>query len=190
MAAAVLLDRDYRSGVEKKHIEEALKDAIQFSTIHDCKEIENFLLVPEAIDRAVKTRLRDRKARTGEDAEDAESAEAILREFAEQRKHYIAGQYLGLRRQFEREQGSKLKDETILEEEHKAFDERWADPSERLKMIPGKEALSYINSIIQPKYNVTVTPTSIIEAMRADEVPVGMKQLILGLEAFSKQAPV
>lgn len=190
VAAAVVLDRDYRSAAERKHIEEALKDGTQFSVVHACKEIENFLLVPEAIDRAIKARLRDRKARTGEEAEYAESAEAILQQFAEQKKHYVAGQYGGLRRQFEREQGSKLKDETILEEEHKAFDERWVDPGERLRMIPGKEAISYINGVIQPKYNVTVTPTSIIDAMKADDVPDDVKTLIAGLDKFSKEAPI
>jgi hypothetical protein len=187
VAAAVLLDRDYRSSQEKAHLEEAMKHDAKLSIIHDCKEIENFLLVPDAIDRAVVARLRDRKARTGEEATYVESAREILEQFAEARKHYVAGQYAGLRRQFERDQGSKLKDETILEEEHRAFEARWKLADERLAMIPGKDAISYLNGILQETYNVTVTSTGIIDAMKIEEIPAPMKRLLNELAAFSKE---
>jgi len=186
LSAAVILDRDYRSISEKSFIRDSLTYIAELSVIHDCKEIENFLLVSSAIDRAIAKRLRDRKIRTGEESNYTHSAEEILERFAEEKKHYVSGQYAGLRRKFERERGSKLKDETIFEEEMKAFDSRWSSLKERLAMIPGKDALSRLNSVIQESYGVTITPTAIIDAMRFEEIPDEVKSLIAELRHFSK----
>ncbi len=187
VATAIILDRDYRSESQKSFIEEELRSHSRFAVVHDCKELENFVLVPSAMDRAVKVRLNDRRSRTGESGEYLDSASKILLDFCEYKKHYVAGQFSGLRRQFERERGSKLKDETIYEEEHRLFDTRWAIANERLKMIPGKEALSKFNSEIQNICGVSVTTTSIIDAMRNEEIPDAVKILVSLLDKFGRE---
>jgi hypothetical protein len=59
----------------------------------------------------------------------------------------------------------------------------------RLKVIPGKEALSSVNEHLQRDYGVSVTPTAMVEAMKTDDIPDEMKELIeeISLFASSKQ---
>ena len=58
--AAAVLDRDYRSEGERRAISDACRGFCDYVTIYERKEIENFVLVPEAIDRAATRRLADR----------------------------------------------------------------------------------------------------------------------------------
>lgn len=59
IAAAVILDRDYRSQAECDSISQACEECCNLVRIHARKEVENFLLVPEAIDRAAERRVED-----------------------------------------------------------------------------------------------------------------------------------
>jgi hypothetical protein len=71
-----------------------------------------------------------------------------------------------------------------MQREFEVFEDRWRDPVERLRMIPGKDALSYVNQALQEAHGVNVTPTAIIEAMRASEVPQEMRKLLTELDNF------
>jgi hypothetical protein len=55
----------------------------------------------------------------------------------------------------------------------------------QLEVIPGKEAMSAVNQYLQNQYGVSVTPTAIIDAMRDDEIPSDMKQLIHDISKFA-----
>ena len=55
----------------------------------------------------------------------------------------------------------------------------------KLEIIPGKEAMSAINQHLQDKYGVSITPTAIVDAMRADEIPIDMKNLIQDISRFA-----
>ena len=62
---AVILDRDYRSDEE---VEEHIRDLRTFASlahIHECKEIENYVLIPSAIQRSLTRKAREKAARTG-----------------------------------------------------------------------------------------------------------------------------
>ena len=52
--AAALLDRDYRSDAECAAIEKDAAKFCQLAKIHKRKEVENFLLIPRALDRAIE----------------------------------------------------------------------------------------------------------------------------------------
>jgi hypothetical protein len=55
----------------------------------------------------------------------------------------------------------------------------------RLAIIPGKEALSAINGHLQSTFGVNITPTSVVDAMSATEIPKEMKLLVADLAVFS-----
>jgi hypothetical protein len=63
--ATAILDRDYRSDDERAFIAAQCEGFCKFVTVHRCKEVENFLLVPEAIDRAAARRLSEVSKRSG-----------------------------------------------------------------------------------------------------------------------------
>ena len=63
--AAIVLDRDFRSHEECSAIAEDCRKFCDLAIIHTRKELESFLLVPKAIDRAARGRIADRVRRTG-----------------------------------------------------------------------------------------------------------------------------
>lgn len=183
--AAAILDRDYRSNEERNFIISECKRACDIIEIHNCKEIENFLLVPEAINRAASRRTSDHSKRTGEISNWTPDSEKILTNFAIQKKSYIFGQCQTRIKQFERKRGSTRSEEDICADAFGKFETNWQDRQKLISMIPGKEALAAINEAFQSEGGVTITPTAIIEAMRSDEVPQEMVALLESLQRFT-----
>jgi energy-coupling factor transporter ATP-binding protein EcfA2 len=190
VATAALLDRDYRSDNERTCVQHDCEEFCDPAIVHDSKEIENLLLVPSAIDRAATARMASAARRRGAQVPEPlfGLAEKLLHDFAEQKRSYVMSRYLALRRRHERDVGSGAHEDVVTQEEVEAFDRRWSDPMTRFKMIPGKDALSYINRALQEKVGVSVTPTSIIEAMRIEEVNEEAKSLMESLERFRTTA--
>jgi len=182
ITVAMILDKDYRSAGEREKIVDACSAFCDYIAIHKCKEIENFLLVPEAIDRATVRKLVERGKRTGNVVSYTAQAEHFLKEFATEKRSYVLAQYLAYRRKFERTNSPKLDEATVNESALKEFDEAWKN---ELNVIPGKDALSALNELLQNDYSVGITHTSIIEAMHADEVPSEVVELVNKLAEFA-----
>src|SRR4051794_7632046 len=77
-----------------------------YAAIHPCKEIENFLLVPAAMDRAAARRVADQAERSGQSRVYKGDAAALLDDFAAEKKNYVSGQYVAERGRFQRGSGS------------------------------------------------------------------------------------
>lgn len=188
--AAAILDKDYRSEKERAWIEKQCGLFCAFATIHTCKEIENFLLVPEAIDRSAQRKRTDQARRSGQKVKNefAPFASQIIEAFAQEKKSYIQSQYLSTRRRFERAIGSSVNEATFDEEVLNEFERLWTSPISRVSILPGKEALSAINRHLQGTYAVNITPTSIVDMMNVQEIPSEMLSLVeqLGLFASAK----
>jgi energy-coupling factor transporter ATP-binding protein EcfA2 len=185
IAAAAILDRDYRSDVELTLIAKQCGSFCELVAIHERKEIENFLLVPAALNRAAARRIADQVRRTGHAMEYRTDAATILDSFASQKKSYVVSQYLAERRRFERVHSPTMHEATINEVALDEFEESWKIVSKRLDIIPGKEAMSFLNQHLQDEYGVSLTPTAIIDAMRTDEVPAEIQKLVRDLSKFS-----
>lgn len=189
--AAAILDKDYRSQLQKDAIVAECKKFCAMVAIHSCKEIENFVLVPSAIDRAAERRIIDRAKRSGISSGSSFKpfARQCLLDFAKRRKAHTQAQYLTGRRNFEKRRGSSVNEATFSEEIINEFDALWATETTCLQMIPGKEALSAVNTELQTQYQVSLTPTSIVDAMNIAEIPLEVKLLLSDLAEFSTQAP-
>lgn len=182
ISAAAILDRDYRTDSEILSIEEDCASHVRLLRIHRCKEVENFLLIPAAIDRAAARRVLERNKRAGKQVEYEQCAEALLSTYAESKKGYVTAQFLASFARFERKRSPRIADETLNERALVEFEMCWMTP---LQMIPGKGALAAINGQLQEKYAVTVTPTDIINSVMADEVPSELRFLLQDLAAFA-----
>ena len=94
-------------------------------------------------------------------------------------------QYLASCRRFAKQtipgQDEATTDRAALEE----FEADWASPARRLQLIPAKEALSTVNRHLQEGYNVSVTPAAIVDAMRVDEIPSEIRNLLDTLAKFA-----
>jgi hypothetical protein len=189
IVASVILDRDYRSQGECDAIAESCKRFCDFVAILKRKEIENFLLVPPAIDRAAAKKVTDRVRRTGQSSTYKRQASDLLDQFASGQKAYVAGQMLTNQRLFERANSPQADERSVAQSSFAAFEQVWSTEDSRLRSIPGKDALSAINAQLQEQYSITVTATSIIDAMLQEEVPNEMVQLLEMLRQFVRTAP-
>lgn len=188
--AAAMLDRDYRSEAQCEQIQnECLKfcDAV---LIHKRKEIENFLLVPQAIDRACAIRVADRRARGGRAIEFKPAALKILSDYRASTKSAIFGRFSGDYRAFAKSAEPSLSDSTISERCHALFEKLWQSDEAEFRLLPGKEALSYINTALQTQFGTPVTPTAIIDSMKPEEIFVEMKSIIEEIDRFAKKSPM
>ena len=177
MAAAVL-DKDYRCDKERRAITTDCEAFCNYTIIYTRKEIENFPLVPAAMDRAAARKVADQAKRTGTSAIYSSNAAALLDNFSLSRKSYVTAQYLAERRRFERINSPTAHEASVNVDALDEVENCWKDENTRLEIIPGKEAISFFNQHLQEKYRVSVTPTAIIDAMRPDEVPTEMQTLI------------
>lgn len=105
---AAVMDKDYRSDGERASITEHCQTFCNYISIHPCKEIENFLLVPAAMDRAAARRIAEQVRRTGVQRMYSGDAAALLDNFANARRNYVTSQYQAARARFERTNSPSL----------------------------------------------------------------------------------
>lgn len=185
IAAVAILDRDYRSQAKCDAVAAACREFCSLAIVHGRKEIENFLLVPSAIDRVAERRVAERNRRTDNDQTYEPCAEQLLVDFASKMKTFITSRYLAERRQFERSHSPGTDETTSDEVGLNELEQLWTDSHARLMIVPGKDALSYINKSLQERHGVSVTLTAIIDAMRTEEIPKEMCNLIASLSSFA-----
>jgi predicted ATPase len=184
--AAAILDRDYRSVAECNQIVQEANQFCELARIHTRKEVENFLLVPDTLDRAVQQRIYDRERRTGSKCPAPRPAAEILKDFAEAQRTHVMSRHLALWKRFEKSIGSKKHEDVQTEEAIAWFEREWKKPERMLCLIPGKDALSALNREIQDGCSISLTPTAIIHAMSTSEIPLELKELIGRLAQFAR----
>lgn len=189
VSKAVIFDRDYRSDQE---ISTTRTELLQFSAlvhIHARKELENYLLEPAAMYRALDHRIVEHNRRTNGSIRFEEDVQLILQELSEPMKHSVSAQFLAKRSTYERAMAPGLDTTTITKRLLDEFEAIWMNWDHRKAVLPGKELLSCFNSYTQEKYKVTLTYTAIAEAMRVSEIPEEICGLIENLDVFRKQTP-
>jgi ABC-type sugar transport system ATPase subunit len=184
--SVAVLDRDFRSSTECKYLAkngEAFNDWVR---IHARKEIENFLLVPTALDRAIQRRLEDREKRTGVKPPSPRSAMEMLSDFRTKQHSYVLSRRIELSKKHEKKVGSKLHPDVLTEQAIDEFEKEWRADDVHFALVPGKSALAAINQELQTASSVTLTPSNIIAAMRVDEIPADMKALLIKIDEFAR----
>jgi hypothetical protein len=178
IAAIAILDRDYRCEGERHEIMSECSSFCDLASIHARKEIENFLLVPSALERAIKQRLADHSKRGGKTVVFEERAAAMLEEISSGMKSYVTAQLLANRRRFERINSPNKHEATVAEEALGEIEQQWRTLEGRLAILSGKEVFSAFNRKLQSACGISITPTGVIDAMKRDEIPADMVTLI------------
>jgi hypothetical protein len=185
VAAAVIFDRDYRCEDEIANDVGELQTFTNYAHILSKKELENYLLVPDALGRAVSTRIEDRNRRTGGLESFSEDVEDRLTLITDAMRLDVQAQYLERRRPYAKAADTSLDETTITRNLLEEFDEAWGTLLGRLAIVPGGEVFARFNSYIQDTYRVTVTSHQIVAAMDDSDVPEELKVIIARLDAFS-----
>lgn len=184
--SAVIFDRDYRSQKEVDEEKEELENDNIFAHIHSRKEIENFLLIPNAIEGAIKVRLSERNKRTGENKTFNENMYDVLKSVSEPFKYRIQSQLQSHRLKYEKSKNPKLDEATIIEKVLGEFDLLWSSLEDRLKIIHGKDFLSALNIYLQNNYKINITNSNIISSIKRENIPSELFDIMKKVENFRK----
>ncbi|MCZ7584443.1 MAG: hypothetical protein M5R36_14475 [Deltaproteobacteria bacterium] len=176
--SAVIFDRDYRTNRSVKAIIANLEKSCQIVHIHRCKEIENFLLNVNVIDRAIKKRVTNYNMRTGEKIIFEENVEALLMALSDQIKDYVFGQYMEKRSAEEKAARPSVDPSKIATEIFQEYEKLWSDYQSRMAIVPGKQMLRQLNEYLQKKFRVSLTSAVIINSFKRAEVPSDIQEII------------
>ncbi len=182
-----IFDRDYRCDAEVEKIKADLDKFCRHAVVHDCKELENFLLEPLPIERAIKKRVKERQQNDPSCPSFAEDVSALLMQLAEGFKNQVQARIVSSRQQFERDSRSTSHAVTISEAAMNEFDQKWKSVELRMKIVPGKELFSALNTYLQTKYKISLNPIFVVESFLRDEISPDVVALLNKLEAIRRE---
>lgn len=185
LTIGAIYDRDYFSDEEIATVKASLTGALRLAHIHERKEIENYLLVPAALDRAMHRAASERAARLGQKFETRiPDAASLLLAITDPLRDEVQSQLIARRTTYLRSSGRDVADltrETLL-----WFAPRWADLPTRLMLVPGKDVLKSFREKVQALLGTALTDARIVEALHRDEIPADMQELLRNIDAFRK----
>lgn len=175
-------DHDYWCDEQITETQEALCEELTYAHIHKRKELENYLLVPSVLSRALEKSIRDRESRTGETIERDETIEEILENITQGIKTKIQGQYIGKYCEYNKSSGRDQS--TLSVEAIERFNDKWQSLDTRLEIVPGKIVLRNIRTYVNEKWSVSLTDIRIIDEFKAAEIPSDLMDLLKNLEVY------
>jgi hypothetical protein len=184
ISIAAVLDRDFRCTEE---ITELLRDgraSVPNFHILSSKEIENFLLVPSAISKALQIKLRERNSTAVVSASEVtEMLESIL---ASQKSDLI-GQYISNRVRFFTTRSAR-DPSTVVKEAIDQFERDWQEPTRRIAICSGKKAFATLNGQFQQRCGVSITSNQVIKHLAESDVG-DLTEVLRDLDQFARMQP-
>ena len=177
-----LYDHDYWCDEQIAETQEALDTELSFAHIHKRKEMENYLLVPSVLARAIEKLITEREARTGENLDRDETVEEILTRITDENRSYVQGQYIGKYCEYFKSSGRDAA--TLSAEAINRLDLKWGVLEQRLELVPGKGVLKKLRDILSKKWSISLTDIRIIDEFRAAEIPGDLMELLRSLESY------
>lgn len=184
----IIIDKDFRSPEECEYIRSQFTDEIDYTHIHERKEIENYLLIPEVLLRAIKRKLNRTSTqkpdnRRGEFAEDIYK---IIETLCEENEiePYVLSQLQAKATEFHKRESPHLDDSSINIKVIKQFTMNWKSMENKMSMVPGKDFLRYINKYLSENYRISLTHRDILSCFTKDDIPDDLSILIQELSAF------
>jgi energy-coupling factor transporter ATP-binding protein EcfA2 len=177
-----IYDRDYFCDEQIADVRQRLEATLKLAWVLERKEIENYLLVPAALDRAIVRSLRARQERgTEKQAESVDSAR-ILDDITRKTKDEVLSQLMGRRHDYLHSTGQDSS--RLYRDVMGPFGGRWAELDTRIALVSGKEVLREFRQRVQDSYSVTLTDARIIDCFNTEDIPADMRRLLGSLDTF------
>lgn len=180
-----IYDRDFWCDEEVHYIRDELNKHLTISHIHNRKELENYLLIPSVLERALENAIQEREKRTGQVINIGKDINELLLEITDEFKTDILSQYIAKRSAYLGKSG--IDSSTLNKKTIEMFDQKWNDLNTRVEIVPGKDVLRKLRTKISEIYSVNLTDFKIIDEFKVDEIPLDMKQLLDELEKYRKK---
>ena len=183
IAIAAVLDRDYRCAEEIEEITRDARATVPHFHILERKELENYLLVPEAIARATADRLANCEGQHAEIT--SENIEELFVEITNEMKSSVLSQTISNRMRYFANRTSK-DPATVAEEAIARLDGDWAYMGKRATVVPGKQLLAALNSRLQQSLGVSITAPQIIRNLAPEMVASDLRKTLVDIDQFAK----
>jgi AAA15 family ATPase/GTPase len=184
--SGVIFDRDYRSDDEvRSELKELLK-CNHYAHIHSCKEIENFLLIPEILEKAIHERVGEHNSRTNLDKVFRHDIIDYLNKLLESFKHRTNAQIQAHQINYSKKNNFGTDLSVPLEKVSIQFDSKWETLESRLKIVPGKEFLATLNNQLQEELGISISLNHIINSMKKTSIPYELVKIIENIDEFRR----
>jgi AAA domain, putative AbiEii toxin, Type IV TA system/AAA ATPase domain len=181
-----IYDRDYFCDDYIADVLKSLGASLKLACVLDRKEIENYLLIPFALDRAIARTLNASRERGSAKIAIAVDSAALLDEITQSLKDDVLSQLMARRDEYVRRNGQDRSG--FYKDVLATFEARWNSLDTRISLVPGKEVLSQFRQRIQNLYGITLTDARIAESINKEDMPTDMRTLLESMEAFRKSS--
>ncbi len=166
-----ILDRDYYT---EDQIQEAYKEAENKDLklhIWNRKEIENYLIIPEAICRVIENRAKDEIKISI--SEIREAIDGICNELYYDIFDNMSNEF----RKYNRKEQEKANEKTRT-----LMDSHWSSLNEKLKLVPGKVVISKLSKWSKASYGISFSAGTIVREIKKEEINPEIKSIIESIE--------
>ncbi|MCE0498991.1 MAG: AAA family ATPase [Methylacidiphilales bacterium] len=179
-----LFDRDYWPQEMLDEIQEEAKKHLDLILFHSSKEVENYLLIPEVLDRLMaKLQIEKAETRKGDEVKIEKSA-SILERLSEQLRIDTQAQLVS--KKLEHCSKDSRDKATIMQETVNWFEKQWSKMETRMQVVSGKKLLQAFRTFIQTQYGLTFTEAKIIDECAVTELSAEVTAIVTKLDAFCK----
>jgi energy-coupling factor transporter ATP-binding protein EcfA2 len=185
ISIAAVLDRDFRCAEEISELLRGGRASVPHFHILGSKEIENFLLIPSAMLRAIEQKLKERNSTATVALHEVNQ---ILDGIIAGQKSDLLGQYISNRVRFFSARSAK-DPSTVVKEAIDLFERDWSDAVRRTAICSGKKAFAALNGQLQQKYGLSITSNQVIRYLEPSDVG-DLLQILGALDQFAKTEPV
>jgi AAA15 family ATPase/GTPase len=166
LKAYSILDRDMKN---EELVEDILKKSEEKHVkthVWERSEIENYLLVPQLIERIINNKLQQKG-----DQRQITNVKNLLFDCADEVKNYVCDQYAEKLQHWVRNQGGHMDLSTANTQGREFVEKNWNDWDKRISIAPGKEVIKKLNEKINTQYGVFITPIELSSQIMKDEIP-------------------
>ena len=177
-----IFDRDYRSSAETEQFVAEMNASGVDCYVLERKEIENYLLVPEAISRAANAKLKSKSSESKLITPDA--VQLLLDKHCEGFATDSSAQISTHVLRFDQSQGSHHSPSTIISKALKDFETTWKTAEGRARICPGKDVLRETLKSISENYGVSLSVYSIANQLKVDEIDSELSDMLFAINKF------
>lgn len=181
MDAFCIFDRDFKSDVEVRDFLAEFDAPHLRVRVLARKEIENYLLIPEAIAAAANLRLRER---TLPASVSATMIRDILRQIASELETDIGSQLSSQEIRHRSRRKSRYDESTVIKSSMELARKMTKDEDLLLRLLPGKEALSRLFERLKSDMGVSLTESMILSQVRIEQIAPDLVEILSAIDVF------
>ena len=189
LCIGAVFDRDYWPEERIAEMVAELGTHVPLVHVLARKEMENYLLQPAVLQRAVERGVRDRARRLNEKAPAVDAVDSLLERATQTFRDDAQSQYLARRLDQHDRSGRSHDRATVTKATIEWFKGEWSDLVTRVCIVPGKRVLAELRRLARETYSINLTDHQIISCFTKADVSEDLRELLLDLDEFRTVEP-